>query len=63
MLSERVEQRSDESGPGQALLLACWFQSATMPATSRAAALVPPTNAMLWLEPLQPCTPGEQTIG
>ena len=34
-----------------------------MPATSGAAALVPPTKAMLWPEPLHPWTPLEQTIG
>ena len=34
-----------------------------MPATSGVAALVPPTKAMLWPEPVQPWTPLEQTIG
>ena len=43
---------------------ACWFQRAIIPATSGAAALVPPTNAMLCArEPVQPWTPLEQTIG
>ena len=33
-----------------------------MPATSGVAALVPPTNAMLWPPGLQPLTPPEHTI-
>ena len=34
-----------------------------MPATSGVAALVPPTKAMVWPEPVQLSTPLEHTIG
>src|SRR3954468_11877999 len=58
-----VSNGGTNPGRGRPWLWACWFQRAIIPATSGAAALVPPTKAMLWPDPLQPWTPLEQTIG
>src|SRR3954452_7993953 len=58
-----VSSGATNPGRGRPLLWACWSQSAIMPATSGAAALVPPTKAMVWPEPVQLWTPLEQTIG
>src|SRR4051794_17153725 len=61
--ASEVSSGAMKPGRGRPWSWACWFHSAIIPATSGAAALVPPTKAMLWPEPLQPWTELEQTIG